>query len=239
MNGNAYDGNNKLKRMEMVYKGLSYVFDLNPETYDFKIPNRVNVHYTKGGAIVDLFGSGLKELNITGTTGFRGGSKDNQHGYKKFLELKKLTLGVMDDISDGREVKDFLNFYNHTDGEAYVTIPIRLNISRNINQPLIYKYDIQLYVLRRVGDPVTSSSLQVIGNPLGSPNTVSNTVSDRTVVEKEENIPTNFSDVNIQEATKESKQEIKKVVTYVSKKRRKKKSSAPTIQTGRTMNTRS
>lgn len=218
MNGNAYNGRNKLKRMEMVYKDLSYVFDLNPETYDFKIPNRVNVHYTKGGAIVDLFGSGLKELSITGTTGFRGTSKDNQHGYKKFLELKKLTLGVMDDISDGREVKDFLNFYNHTDGEAYVTVPIRLNISRNVNQPLIYKYDIQLYVLRRVGDPVTRSSLQVIGNPLGSPNTASMTVKDRVVVEKGESQPINFSSTNIQEATKESKQKTKKVVIYASQK---------------------
>lgn len=215
MNGNAYDGINELKRMEMVYKDLSYVFDLNPETYDFKIPNRVNVHYTKGGAIVDLFGSGLKELNITGTTGFRGTSKDNQHGYKRFLELKKLTLGVMDDIRDGRPVKDFLNFYNHTDGEAYVTVPIKLNISRNVNQPLIYKYDIQLYVLRRVGDPETSSSLQVIGNPLGSPNTASMTIKDRIIIEDGDVSGIRFSKENLDEAKTDK---IEKVTIYASQK---------------------
>lgn len=184
LNGNAYSGRNTIKRMEMEYKGSSYVFDLNPETYDLKIPNRVNVHYTKVGAVVDLFGSGLKELNIVGTTGYKGTGEDREHGYRKFLALKQTMLGVMDDIADGSQVKDFLNFYNHTDGEAYVTVPIRLNISRNVNQPLIYKYDIQLYVLRRVGDPVESPNIQVIGNPLRSPDTVTITVKKRDKVEK-------------------------------------------------------
>lgn len=197
LNGNAYDGINRLKRMELEYKNQSYVFDLNPETYDLKIPNRVNVHYTKVGAVVDLFGSGLKELNIVGTTGYKGTGKDPAHGYKKFLSLKKTMLTVMDDIRDGRPVKDFLNFYNHTDGEAYVTIPIRLNISRNVNQPLIYKYDIQLYVLRRVGDAVESPEIQVIGNPLESPKTITITVRDRDVIEKLDTNDTKFSKVNL------------------------------------------
>lgn len=197
LNGNAYDGINRLKRMELEYKNQSYVFDLNPETYDLKIPNRVNVHYTKVGAVVDLFGSGLKELNIVGTTGYKGTGKDPAHGYKKFLSLKKTMLTVMDDIRDGRPVKDFLNFYNHTDGEAYVTIPIRLNISRNVNQPLIYKYDIQLYVLRRVGDAVESPEIQVIGNPLESPKTITITVRDRDVIEKFDTNDTKFSKVNL------------------------------------------
>lgn len=199
LNGNAYNGSNGLKRMEMEYKGQSYVFDLNPETYDLKIPNRVNVHYTKVGAVVDLFGSGLKELNIIGTTGYKSTGNDREHGYKKFLALKQTMLGVMDDIADGRPVEDFLNFYNHTDGEAYVTVPIRLNISRNVNQPLIYKYDIQLYVLRRVGDGVESPTIQIIGNPLGSPNTVSKTIKERDVIEKNNTDNSKFSNVNITE----------------------------------------
>ncbi len=215
MNGNAYNGNQSLKRMEMVYKNLSYIFDLNPETYDLKIPNRVNVHYTKGGAVVDLFGSGLKELNIVGTTGYKGQTNDKAHGYKKFLELKSSLQGIMDYVRDGRPISNFLNFYNHTDGEAYVTVPVRLNISRNVNQPLIYKYDIQLYVLRRVGDPVESPNLQVIGNPLGSPNTVSLTVSDRLFVEGgfDDN---KFSQTNIDEASKDKDKT--KVVIYASQK---------------------
>lgn len=215
MNGNGYDGVNQVKRMEMVFKNQSYIFDLNPEVYDLKIPNRVNVHYTKAGAIVDLFGSGLKELSIVGTTGFKGTTNNNNHGYTKFLELKRTMQGVMDDIKDGRPVKDFLLFYNHTDFDAYVTVPIRLNISRNVNQPLIYKYDIQLYVLRRVGDPAGSPNLQVVGNPLGSPNTVSQTIDDREIVEKGNPADTKFSQVNLDEAKKDEK---KKVIIYASQK---------------------
>ena len=215
MNGNGYDGVNQVKRMEMVFKNQSYIFDLNPEVYDLKIPNRVNVHYTKAGAIVDLFGSGLKELSIVGTTGFKGTTNNNNHGYTKFLELKRTMQGVMDDIKDGRPVKDFLLFYNHTDFDAYVTVPIRLNISRNVNQPLIYKYDIQLYVLRRVGDPAGSPNLQVVGNPLGSPYTVSQTIDDRDIVEKGNPADTKFSQVNLDEAKKDEK---KKVIIYASQK---------------------
>lgn len=215
MNGNAYNGLNQIKRMEMVFKNKSYIFDLNPEVYDFKIPNRVNVHYTKAGAIVDLFGSGLKELSIVGTTGYKGNSNDKNHGYRKFLELKRTMQEVMDDIEDGRPVKDFLLFYNHTDFDAYVTVPIRLNISRNVNQPLIYKYDIQLYVLRRVGDPTDSPNLQVVGNPLGSPNTVSKTVDDRDIVEKGDTAETKFSQENKDEAKKDK---TKKVTIYASQK---------------------
>lgn len=222
MNGNAYNGKNQLKRMEMVFKNHSYSFNINPEVYDFKIPNRVNVHYTKGGAIVDLFGSGLKELSIVGTTGYSDSQGNKDYGYRKFLELKKAMLDVMDDIKEGKEVKDFLNFYNHTDGDAYVTVPIRLNISRNVNQPLIFKYDIQLYVLRRVGDGVESPELQVIGNPLGSPNTVTSTITDRDVVEKGDSAKTNFSSTNVIEvskdkAKKDGKEKIKTVVINVSK----------------------
>lgn len=199
MNGNAYDGVNKLKRMEFEFKNVSYVFDLNPETYDFKVPNRVNVHYTKAGAVVDLFGAGLKELNIVGITGFKGNTEDKEHGYKKYKEIKKLMLDNMNDIDDGRPVKDFLKFYNHTDGEAYITVPIRFNMSRNVNQPLLYKYDIQLYILRRVGDAVESPTLQVIGNPLGSPNTVSKTIEDRDIIEKDEPKKSNFSADNLKD----------------------------------------
>lgn len=209
MNGNAYDGIKKIKRMEMVFKNNSYIFDLNPEVYDFKIPNRVNVHYTKAGAVVDLFGSGLKELSIVGTTGYKGTTNNKNRGYEKFLEIKRLLEGVMDDIKDGRPVKDFLLFYNHTDFDAYVTVPIRLNISRNVNQPLIYKYDIQLYVLRRVGDAVESPTLQVVGNPLGSPNTVSKTIEDRDIIEKGNVVDSGFSDSN--------KEETKKVILGASK----------------------
>lgn len=182
-NGNA-NGTRQLARMELQFKNLSYEFTINPEVYDLKMQNKINLQYTKGGAFIDAFGEGIKELSIVGTTGFKGTDKDPEHGYNKFVELKRLIETNMNDVELGKEITEFLKFYNHTDGEAYVCVPIRMNLSRNVNQPLLYKYDIALYAIRRVGDPVPKANIQVIGNPLGTPKTKNETMKDRDKVEK-------------------------------------------------------
>lgn len=183
MNGNA-NGTRQLARMEMEFKGQSYKFTLNPEVYELKISNKLNLQYTKVGAFIDAYGEGIKELSIIGTTGFKGNKKDANEGYNKFVEFKKLIERSINDIKFGEEVKEFLKFYNHTDGEAYVCVPIRMGISRNVNQPLLYKYDLSLYAIRRVGDPTPKADIQVIGNPLGTPSTKNETIKDRDNVEK-------------------------------------------------------
>lgn len=182
-NGNA-NGTRQLARMELQFKNLSYEFTINPEVYDLKMQNKINLQYTKGGAFIDAFGEGIKELSIVGTTGFKGTDKDPEHGYNKFVELKRLIETNMNDVEFGKEITEFLKFYNHTDGEAYVCVPIRMNLSRNVNQPLLYKYDIALYAIRRVGDPVPKANIQVVGNPLGTPKTKDETIKDRDKVEK-------------------------------------------------------
>lgn len=182
-NGNA-NGTRQLARMELEFKGQSYAFTINPEVYELKISNKINLQYTKVGAFIDAYGEGIKELSIVGTTGFKGNKKDPEEGYNKFVEFKKLIERSMNDIKFGEEIKDFLKFYNHTDGEAYVCVPIRLGLSRNVNQPLLYKYDLSLYAIRRVGDPVPKADVQVVGNPLGTPKTKDETIKDRDRVEK-------------------------------------------------------
>lgn len=184
MNGNA-NGYRKLKRFELVYKDISYQFTINPQEYEFKAPNRQNLIYTKGGAFVELFGPGVKELTISGTTGFKARTKDPDHGYKKFLELKSIIEESYKETTDGNEVTDFLNFYNHTDGEAYVTIPTQMVISRSVNQPLLYKYDLSFYILRRVGDPSPTRPTIIIGDPIGIPKTDQGTVKDRELEKKD------------------------------------------------------
>lgn len=182
-NGNA-NGTRQLARMELEFKGQSYAFTINPEVYELKLSNKINLQYTKVGAFIDAYGEGIKELSIIGTTGFRGNKKDPEEGYNKFVEFKKLIERSMNDVKFGEELKDFLKFYNHTDGEAYVCVPIRLGLSRNVNQPLLYKYDLSMYAIRRVGDPVPKANIQVVGNPLGTPSTKDETVNDRDKVEK-------------------------------------------------------
>lgn len=165
MNGNS-NGKHSLKRMELVFKDNSYVFTLNPHQYDLKIPNRVNLVYTKGGAFIDMFGEGIKELNISGITGFKGSTNDADHGYKQFLALKKLITDNMNNVADGKRVDedDLVRFYNHTDGEAYMTVPIKMSIMRNVNEPLLFKYDLSFYVIQRVGDARANDEVQTLSN---------------------------------------------------------------------------
>lgn len=197
MNGNA-NGTRRLIRMELEFKNKSYMFNINPENYSLKLSNRANVVYTKGGAFIDLFGEGIKEINFVGTTGF---GQDKETGYNKIMELKELIENNFNDISNGKEIKDFLNFYNHTDGEAYVVIPLNFEISRNISQPLLYKYDFSAYAIRRLGDPVPTSNVQMIGNPLNIPNTGTETVNDNDIETENDKVFTednkNKKDINI------------------------------------------
>ena len=76
--------------MEFEFKGHSYLFTINPEMYDITIPNRMNLVYTKAGAFIDLFGEGVNEITISGTTGWKATTGDRNHGYEKFIELKEI-----------------------------------------------------------------------------------------------------------------------------------------------------
>lgn len=200
MNGNS-NGLTQLKRMEMEFKGVSYSFTINPEQYELKIPNRLNATYTKAGVFLDVFGEGLKELSISGTTGFKSQTDDPEHGYKKFLELKKMIEDNFNDVEDGREITDFLTFYNHTDGIGYITVPTRLSIMRNVSQPLLYKYDLSFYVIRNANEAKPSYEVQTIGNVFGTPTTGQETVEDSLVKEKN-GTSGNFSEENKKAAPK-------------------------------------
>lgn len=201
MNGNS-NGLTHLKRMELEFKGVSYLFTINPEQYEIKIPSRVNPTYTKGGVFLDLFGEGLREISISGLTGFKSQTDDPEHGYKKFLELKKLIQDNFRNVEEGEPVTEFVMLYNHTDGEGYVTVPSRLTISRNVNQPLLYRYDLDFYVIRSANRARMDSSSQQIGNPMGTPKTGARTVEDRVIKEKE-GTNNNFSNKNLENLKKE------------------------------------
>ena len=191
--------------MEIEFKGTSFEFETNPEQYEVKIQSRVNLTYTKMGAFIDKFGEGVKEITLSGTTGFKGSARDPNHGYNKYKALKSIMESEMQDVEDGKEIKDFMTFYNHTDGEGYVVVPIRISLFRNVNQPLLYKYDMAFYAIRNAGDPVPTQAIQVIGNPLGTPTTASETVKDRDEIEKGGTEDTKFTETNKVKAKEDSK----------------------------------
>lgn len=166
VSGNAFSGRN-LKRMELSYGEVSIKFAVNPEDYTQKEPNKSTITQTKGGAWIDAWGAGITEITIKGITGVKGsGGSDIDTGYNRWKELRNLFRHVYNAITDGEEVNRLIKFYNFTDNEFFYCYPTQAGIElyRSKSRPHVYQYTINLWAVRRIGEPETSSG--VIGNPL-------------------------------------------------------------------------
>jgi hypothetical protein len=169
--GNKTSSNKTLKRMEFIFNGKSFKFLLNPESYTQQENGRVSLTQTKGGAFLEAFGAGIIEISMSGTTGYKNGTNNTESGYKKFKELRDLIKSVYNSVKDGSEIKNLLEFYNYTDNEYYYTYPDKFKLLRNKQNPLLYRYEIHLYCIRRIGEPAPNTSVVTIGNPIKAENT--------------------------------------------------------------------
>lgn len=148
------DGKNKLKRVEFVFDGKSYQFNLNPQEYEQTEPMRGAVTQTKGGAWVDHFGGGLVQIYMKGTTGF-------QNGFTKWKELRDLLRSYYNSIKPGQTPTKFITFHNFTDEESWiVTIDPQsgFRLSRSKSNPLLYMYEIYMICLRPAQYPGPKTS---------------------------------------------------------------------------------
>ena len=164
--GNAH-GTRAIKRMEFVYQGMSYKFQLNPEEYTQSEPMRVTLTQTKGGAWLDAWGAGIVEITMKGTTGVRGGTTDIDTGYNRFKDMAKLFRKCFDTVEDGEEItdEDLIKFYNYTDNEYFYCFPKPdgITLTRSKSKPHMYQYSIGLYCIKRIGSaPAATGQL---GNP--------------------------------------------------------------------------
>lgn len=180
--GNAYKGRN-LKRMELSYGGTTIKFAINPEDYTQKEPNRVNITQTKGGAWIDAWGAGIVELSIKGITGVHSDNGDIDGGYNRWIELRNLFRKVFEAIKDGEEVKELIKFYNFTDNEYFYCYPMQSGIElyRSKARPHVYQYSINLWAIRKIGEPASSTG--AIGNP-NKPTTNTTNKGKETVTNK-------------------------------------------------------
>lgn len=176
-----------LKRMELSYKNTVIKFAINPSDYTQKEPNRATITQTKGGAWIDAWGAGIVEFNIKGITGVSGRKTNSivskaskttntttqaitrnsgvDVGYQRWKELRDLFRQVYQAVQDGEPVTDLIKFYNYTDNEFWYCYPTQngIELYRSRSKPHIYQYTINLWGLRRIGEPETTTG--VIGNP--------------------------------------------------------------------------
>lgn len=176
-----------LKRMELSYKDTVIKFAINPSDYTQKEPNRATITQTKGGAWIDAWGAGIVEFNIKGITGVSGRKTNSSVskalkttntttqtitrnsgvdvGYQRWKELRDLFRQVYQAVQDGEPVTDLIKFYNYTDNEFWYCYPTQngIELYRSRSKPHIYQYTINLWGLRRIGEPETTTG--IIGNP--------------------------------------------------------------------------
>lgn len=160
-----------LLRMRLAWKDMDYKFAVNPEDYTQSEPNKATITQTKGGAWIDAWGEGVKEITIKGTTGFAAGRRNDDPemdaGYNRWKGLRNMIQNVYDAVKDGEDVEPMW-FYNYTDNEYFYVYPSQggIELYRNKARPYIYQYTLHLWAVRRIGQ--AEKERQVLGNPVKS-----------------------------------------------------------------------
>ncbi len=124
---------------------------IRPEDLTRVEPHRGNVQQTFGGAWLDSFGPGVRRVNISGHTGWRGGQAED--GMAAFKRLNDTVWKAWHEkrrkaIEAGRNPEDIqLIFADLLDDFVYVVSPDSFVLRRNKARPLLMQYQISMTVL--------------------------------------------------------------------------------------------
>ena len=152
------DGTHTLTRMELSYSGGSYAFNINPENLVMTQPHRSSVIKTQSTYVIEDFNDDVQTIKLSGTT---GGNK-NSKGEKAIMALWTFLDGYANDTpSYGQAPKEPLTFYNHTENYAFAVVisPDGYTISRDVNRPLFWTYEINFIVIGYAGASVDTSTI--------------------------------------------------------------------------------
>lgn len=151
------DGKNQLVRMEFSYSGGNYKFNINPQNMTMSQPHRSSVIKTQSTYVIDDFNDDVQSLRIAGTTGgLRMGGESAIMSMWKFLD------GYSNQTpSYGQAPREPLTFYNHTENYAFsvVLAPEGYEISRSVDSPLNWNYEINLIVIGYAGSNVDETTI--------------------------------------------------------------------------------
>lgn len=122
---------------------------IRPEDLLISDSSRVTVTQTLGGAFADDAGMGLVQIQLSGTTGWRTDAqfKDGIQRFKDvhgavFEEWHKRRAAAVANKKDPGLVR--LIFSDKLDDRVYTCIPMKFDLKRNKQSPLLVRYQIQL-----------------------------------------------------------------------------------------------
>lgn len=139
------------KHLVMRIAGHNFVMPINPEEISYSDPARVTVTYTLGDAWVDHWGRAIGEITIKGTTGWKGGLKENAPEIEKlrrdgFLAYHAMLLAWAHYL--GRRGHTRFDVFIETDHRAFRVTPKTLQTSRTSQKPLLFQYSWSMYILQ-------------------------------------------------------------------------------------------
>lgn len=146
------DGTHSLSRFSLDIPGYgTYRFKVNPENYTHSMPQRTTTVKTKSDIIVEDYGKDIETITFSGTTGFRG----SVSGKSKIDELQASIAQYARQADSGNTQTSSMIFHNWTDDKHYKVhlSPQALQISRSVNEALLYRYELSLVVLGDASEP--------------------------------------------------------------------------------------
>lgn len=156
------DGREELKRIAIHFSDDNgnfhnnviteiYRFAVNPENYKHDMPQRSTVVKTKSNIIVEDFGKDIETITFSGTLGFRRINVNGRMmtGKERMDELRD-RIDYYANSSGGSGNRPMqMRFMNNTDNVHRLVhiAPQGLSITRDANEPLLFRYEITLQVL--------------------------------------------------------------------------------------------
>lgn len=127
-------------------------FNIRPEDLTVTEPSRLTVQQTLGGAWADNFGEGIKNVNISGHTGWRA-RFDDEDGFTLFKRLNNTVFKQWHAkrkaaIEAGRD-PDLIQLVlvDELDELIYVVCPMNFTLRRSKSRPLLMQYQISLIAI--------------------------------------------------------------------------------------------
>ncbi len=124
---------------------------LRPEDFSRTDPSRVTVHHTLGGAWADNFGPGLPQIQISGTTGWRGGRDGT--GEERWVRFRDTVYNRWhtlrrEALETGRDPSRVKLIY--ADGLSQFVCevaPLALTLRRSRSRPLLISFSLSMVAL--------------------------------------------------------------------------------------------
>lgn len=162
-----------------------YYFSVPPKVHDMDEPFNSTITMTQNaGRVVESYGSLMKTVTLSGTTGFRPHSagakftRSERTGHDDIITLRNV-FRCFSDILEKGHVEVIMVWRNIKDGDYWIVEPKNFKLQQASNSPLTYSYTIQLQTLAPFNPAAmhapaftAAQGSQVVGSTIPDPQAV-------------------------------------------------------------------